>query len=156
MHTIISMLNSEKFPVHCPISKGCRLPMSNGPFSSPHSSDPTLKPPLHRPHFHTSPRNPLSKLHSTEPTFKTPLHRTHFQNPTPPNPLSKPHFTDHTFTFLHRTHFQNPTPPNSLSKPHSTEPTFKTPLHRPHFHTCLLYTSPSPRDRTRSRMPSSA
>ena len=26
----------------------------------------------------------------------------------------------------------------------------------PYFHTCLLYTSPSPRDRTRSRMPSSA
>ena len=25
-----------------------------------------------------------------------------------------------------------------------------------HFHSCLLYTSPSPRDRTRSRMPSSA
>ena len=25
-----------------------------------------------------------------------------------------------------------------------------------HIHTCLLYTSPSPRDRTRSRMPSSA
>mgnify|MGYP002684645017 CR=1 FL=1 len=25
-----------------------------------------------------------------------------------------------------------------------------------HFDTCLLYTSPSPRDRTRSRMPSSA
>ena len=25
-----------------------------------------------------------------------------------------------------------------------------------HFKTCLLYTSPSPRDRTRSRMPSSA
>ena len=25
-----------------------------------------------------------------------------------------------------------------------------------HFHICLLYTSPSPRDRTRSRMPSSA
>ena len=24
------------------------------------------------------------------------------------------------------------------------------------WHTCLLYTSPSPRDRTRSRMPSSA
>ena len=24
------------------------------------------------------------------------------------------------------------------------------------FHVCLLYTSPSPRDRTRSRMPSSA
>ena len=24
------------------------------------------------------------------------------------------------------------------------------------FHTCLLYTSPSPRDRTRTRMPSSA
>ena len=26
----------------------------------------------------------------------------------------------------------------------------------PHIQTCLLYTSPSPRDRTRSRMPSSA
>ena len=25
-----------------------------------------------------------------------------------------------------------------------------------HFHTCLLYTSPSPRDRQKSRMPSSA
>ena len=25
-----------------------------------------------------------------------------------------------------------------------------------HFYACLLYTSPSPRDRTRSRMPSSA
>ena len=25
-----------------------------------------------------------------------------------------------------------------------------------HYHACLLYTSPSPRDRTRSRMPSSA
>ena len=27
---------------------------------------------------------------------------------------------------------------------------------KPLFHVCLLYTSPSPRDRTRSRMPSSA
>ena len=27
---------------------------------------------------------------------------------------------------------------------------------REHFEICLLYTSPSPRDRTRSRMPSSA
>ena len=27
---------------------------------------------------------------------------------------------------------------------------------RRHAHSCLLYTSPSPRDRTRSRMPSSA
>ena len=27
---------------------------------------------------------------------------------------------------------------------------------REHIETCLLYTSPSPRDRTRSRMPSSA
>ena len=27
---------------------------------------------------------------------------------------------------------------------------------KPSFNTCLLYTSPSPRDRTRSRMPSSA
>jgi hypothetical protein len=30
-----------------------------------------------------------------------------------------------------------------------------TPLNNP-YQTCLLYTSPSPRDRTRSRMPSSA
>ena len=31
-----------------------------------------------------------------------------------------------------------------------------SPLHPLRFSTCLLYTSPSPRDRTRSRMPSSA
>ena len=30
------------------------------------------------------------------------------------------------------------------------------PLFRARFKACLLYTSPSPRDRTRSRMPSSA
>ena len=29
-------------------------------------------------------------------------------------------------------------------------------LHDEHVYDCLLYTSPSPRDRTRSRMPSSA
>ena len=29
-------------------------------------------------------------------------------------------------------------------------------VHHEHFEDCLLYTSPSPRDRTRSRMPSSA
>ena len=29
-------------------------------------------------------------------------------------------------------------------------------IKRTHSHLCLLYTSPSPRDRTRSRMPSSA
>ena len=29
-------------------------------------------------------------------------------------------------------------------------------IHQGHLRTCLLYTSPSPRDRTRSRMPSSA
>ena len=29
-------------------------------------------------------------------------------------------------------------------------------VHAHHLYTCLLYTSPSPRDRTRSRMPSSA
>ena len=32
----------------------------------------------------------------------------------------------------------------------------KISLARPHDIRCLLYTSPSPRDRTRSRMPSSA
>ena len=31
-----------------------------------------------------------------------------------------------------------------------------TPKYEAHGYTCLLYTSPSPRDRTRSRMPSSA
>ena len=34
--------------------------------------------------------------------------------------------------------------------------TLSTPTIASHTHTCLLYTSPSPRDRTRSRMPSSA
>ena len=34
--------------------------------------------------------------------------------------------------------------------------TFKVKLENGHVITCLLYTSPSPRDRTRSRMPSSA
>ena len=33
---------------------------------------------------------------------------------------------------------------------------FTLPDHVEHFLLCLLYTSPSPRDRTRSRMPSSA
>ena len=35
---------------------------------------------------------------------------------------------------------------------------FQRMIHKPHrlIQTCLLYTSPSPRDRTRSRMPSSA
>ena len=33
---------------------------------------------------------------------------------------------------------------------------FHTPASRAQYITCLLYTSPSPRDRTRSRMPSSA
>ena len=32
----------------------------------------------------------------------------------------------------------------------------KVRLERYNYYTCLLYTSPSPRDRTRSRMPSSA
>ena len=40
--------------------------------------------------------------------------------------------------------------------PKLLEPTAKAaPTHEPDFF-CLLYTSPSPRDRTRSRMPSSA
>ena len=35
-------------------------------------------------------------------------------------------------------------------------PTLEHKGHLLHLYTCLLYTSPSPRDRTRSRMPSSA
>ena len=34
--------------------------------------------------------------------------------------------------------------------------TFDIPLFNPRIHTCLLYTSPSPRDLSTSRMPSSA
>ena len=46
--------------------------------------------------------------------------------------------------------------PLALGKPSKQTPAF---LIGGYFHTailCLLYTSPSPRDRTRSRMPSSA
>ena len=43
------------------------------------------------------------------------------------------------------------TPPSSLDAPPKTSV-----LIHPCPNTCLLYTSPSPRDRTRSRMPSSA
>ena len=38
----------------------------------------------------------------------------------------------------------------------STERALEDAVLSPRFYTCLLYTSPSPRDRTRSRMPSSA
>ena len=38
----------------------------------------------------------------------------------------------------------------------SDEISFSKLVYTPNAHTCLLYTSPSPRDRTRSRMPSSA
>ena len=39
---------------------------------------------------------------------------------------------------------------------HPQQHTLHTPRHPSASITCLLYTSPSPRDRTRSRMPSSA
>ena len=37
-----------------------------------------------------------------------------------------------------------------------TEQLINTTSHKTKYKSCLLYTSPSPRDRTRSRMPSSA
>ena len=43
----------------------------------------------------------------------------------------------------------------SVSKDHDI-PFWEMTLVDEPFYTCLLYTSPSPRDRTRSRMPSSA
>ena len=48
-----------------------------------------------------------------------------------------------------------PIPP-SYNPAHDPPPYFPPWLHSLTKHTCLLYTSPSPRDRTRSRMPSSA
>ena len=36
------------------------------------------------------------------------------------------------------------------------EKSFKNLVYTPNAHTCLLYTSPSPRDKRQSRMPSSA
>ena len=46
---------------------------------------------------------------------------------------------------------------NVLTSPELLEATEAlTPEHRERMYPCLLYTSPSPRDRTRSRMPSSA
>ena len=44
----------------------------------------------------------------------------------------------------------------SASNPSLTPPKMQSSLPRSHSQACLLYTSPSPRDRTRSRMPSSA
>ena len=43
-----------------------------------------------------------------------------------------------------------------LSKKHKVDLFEKEDHFGGHSYTCLLYTSPSPRDRTRSRMPSSA
>ena len=43
---------------------------------------------------------------------------------------------------------------SSSSRPIMSE--IEEPVEIKHSYTCLLYTSPSPRDRTRSRMPSSA
>ena len=44
----------------------------------------------------------------------------------------------------------------AYGRPTYTAPPYTTPLSRSLPHTCLLYTSPSPRDRQKSRMPSSA
>ena len=49
-------------------------------------------------------------------------------------------------------------PNHNFDIPPEPDTTHKSPscLNNNQFYTCLLYTSPSPRDRTRSRMPSSA
>ena len=50
-----------------------------------------------------------------------------------------------------------PIPRDGKNEVTNIEPTFKYEWHAKAWAiTCLLYTSPSPRDRTRSRMPSSA
>ena len=52
---------------------------------------------------------------------------------------------------------RNARQPGASSKADSGTSNFRSDLATGHpFQTCLLYTSPSPRDRTRSRMPSSA
>ena len=43
-----------------------------------------------------------------------------------------------------------------IDKIHGIDPVSKFKKALTHIKNCLLYTSPSPRDRTRSRMPSSA
>ena len=43
----------------------------------------------------------------------------------------------------------------ALSTEESLDPVYHS-VYIPYIYNCLLYTSPSPRDRTRSRMPSSA
>ena len=53
----------------------------------------------------------------------------------------------------HRHRIVPPQPHRTASQPHRNRIATASP---PHRHRCLLYTSPSPRDRTRSRMPSSA
>ena len=62
-------------------------------------------------------------------------------------------FTDHSHIFISKIlltmiciGFATITPLIDFNESHATNPLW----------TCLLYTSPSPRDRTRSRMPSSA
>ena len=52
--------------------------------------------------------------------------------------------------------FRNPDPHAFRFVPINGHPDFTTAKKQLHFNDCLLYTSPSPRDRTRSRMPSSA
>ena len=52
--------------------------------------------------------------------------------------------------------FQNLYHPGMDTNNHDSEKSFLTGSPSPESSTCLLYTSPSPRDRTRSHMPSSA
>ena len=74
----------------------------------------------------------------------------------------KPDFTDKPFQNFH-TEYTAVIPPENFNSAINSMPGFDPFLRGPYSTmfvlqpwTCLLYTSPSPRDRTRSRMPSSA
>src|SRR5665811_515442 len=82
------------------------------------------------------------------------------------SPSLIPHLPSSTLTNAHPNHVlnaQNSLPPeetrsSSLLSKYRSRTRRKSRPYRCmlHLHPCLLYTSPSPRDRTRSRMPSSA
>ena len=64
--------------------------------------------------------------------------------------------TPQAFTELNNRGLKVRRPDRTLATIDHSTPTLFNEDGSPAYHTCLLYTSPSPRDRTRSRMPSSA
>ena len=94
----------------------------------------------------------LHIAHCTQHTAHRTLHTAHCTSHTVHRTLHTAHCTPRTaHRTLHTAHCTPHTAHRTLLTAHCTQLT----AHRT-LHTCLLYTSPSPRDRTRSRMPSSA